>query len=475
MSKAHTVRIERDNSLRDVSISVSSGLSSSLGLSSGLPLTIAFGLRSTSARITTHRSGDKSIRVSQALISSLKLPTGIKLHTQYKQDILRLGPVLGIFAPTVGPGRFGAHTPYIKSLIRLSRRMGIWAYVFSSSGIDFDTKLTYGYTISSGHWRRGRFPLPDVCYDRIPSRRIEAFPRVKAVKETLRNTPGLICFNDRFMDKWKVHRQLEGNTIADQYLPRTKKYESIEDLKQFLTKYKRVYLKPCGGSQGQGIIKVIREGNERFYYVAAGKGHGLIKGYETLAKRLTPLTSNRRYIIQQGLSLATVAGRHYDIRLLLQKDSTGRWLVTKGYARIAAPGRITSNISTGAEGIGMSRALRRTFGKRARIIAGRVRSAGLKIAPVVERELGQTLGELGLDMGVDRAGRVWLIEVNSKPFRHMTTETGSKLEILKSVIRPLSYTLGISGFHKMKVSQPSRHETVPDNMDEGRSESEAVV
>lgn len=47
-----------------------------------------------------------------------------------------------------------------------------------------------------------------------------------------------------------------------------------------------------------------------------------------------------------------------------------------------------------------------------------IRSA-ITIAETLEEQIDGTLGELGLDIGVDRNGRVWLFEVNAKPGRHI--------------------------------------------------------
>nr|MBO2476611.1 hypothetical protein [Bacillota bacterium] len=57
-----------------------------------------------------------------------------------------------------------------------------------------------------------------------------------------------------------------------------------------------------------------------------------------------------------------------------------------------------------------------------------------------------TVGELGLDLGIDRLGRIWLIEVNSKPFLQMTREAGSPHILGLSVQRPLRFARYLAGF-----------------------------
>jgi len=55
------------------------------------------------------------------------------------------------------------------------------------------------------------------------------------------------------------------------------------------------------------------------------------------------------------------------------------------------------------------------------------------------------LGEIGLDLGVDRRGRVWLIEVNAKPFRKVF-DAGPKRRVFLSFRRPMAYARYLAGF-----------------------------
>ena len=78
-------------------------------------------------------------------------------------------------------------------------------------------------------------------------------------------------------------------------------------------------------------------------------------------------------------------------------------------------------------------------------MAAGIRSASLEIVHALEEVLDNPLGEVGLDLGVDRSGRVWLIEVNAKPFRK-TADAGPKRQVWRSFHRPMAYAKYIAGY-----------------------------
>src|SRR5690606_3514393 len=133
-----------------------------------------------------------------------------------------------------------------------------------------------------------------------------------------------------------------------------------------------------------------------------------------LYKGIARIQRGRRCIVQQDLHLATFGGAPFDVRILMQKTGNGEWARTKTYARVAPQGRVTSNLSGGGTAFGLAYVLRKRFKKNGRRVAARIRSASLEIVNALEEVLDNPLGEVGLDLGVDRKGQVWLIEVNAK-------------------------------------------------------------
>lgn len=395
------------------------------------------------------------IRLTPTLLSRLAIPVGTRLHARYDVNtaMLSLGPFVGILALRARRGPlYGDHDPFFRALTRQGKRLGIAAFMFSPSGVDWRTKHIFGYTFSSAPaapgWRKHKFPLPDAIYDRIQTRRAESKPKYIRFRANLaRHVPR--WFNESgFFDKWRLHRLLWENERLRPYLPETLQYRDRADLEHILRGHNVAFLKPMAGSLGIGIIRVQRTGGGFTVTYEPGE-RVLMRRASTLSalgRIVDRLVRDRPYIVQQGLPLATWKGRPFDIRILLQRTVGGAWAVTKIFSRIAAPGNITSNLSRGADPCNIRLLLRRVFGRNWTRLHKQLHAVGMHCAKEIERTLPGTVGELGLDLGISRNRRVWLIEANSKPFLQMTREAGSAQTLALSVRRPLQFAKHLAAY-----------------------------
>ena len=67
----------------------------------------------------------------------------------------------------------------------------------------------------------------------------------------------------------------------------------------------------------------------------------------------------------------------------------------------------------------------------------RIKSASFKTFQIIEKEIGKELCELAIDLMIDKKGKIYVIEVNSKPGRIF--EALSKRIVNKSTRRPMEY------------------------------------
>lgn len=72
-------------------------------------------------------------------------------------------------------------------------------------------------------------------------------------------------------------------------------------------------------------------------------------------------------------------------------------------------------------------------------------AAALDIAKGIEQAIPAHFGELGIDLAMDTTGRVWLLEVNSKPSKNDNTPL-SESKIRPSVKAMLEYSTYLAGF-----------------------------
>lgn len=398
-------------------------------------------------------------RLHPSAFSQLSLPPeGLWAHVRAdggddEDAAVRIGPFVAVLCVRGGGGApFGAHELYFRSLAAFGRPLGIPTYMFSVRDVDWNRRVVRGFRWFRGGrrgWRRGEFPFPDVVYDRLLSRRAEARPAVQATRQRLLALPGVHYFNPGYFDKWDVHQRLAQRPELAAYLPETRPLTSVADVRDFCRRYRTVFLKPTGGSLGLGIAVIRRRG--RGYLLTqstrAGSVHRSFPGFGALSPQLKAYVGSRNYIVQQGLPLARLGRRCFDVRIIMQKDTGGRWQRTKSYARVAPPGSMTSNLSGGGTAVRLGTALRAAFGKNGgRRIAREVHSLAAELTPLIEEQIGGTVGEFGLDLGLDRNGKVWIIEVNSKPYLQMTPGSGSRRAIQLSALRPLRWARYLAGF-----------------------------
>ncbi len=413
------VRIEGEG----LSVAIPESWPIAVGMGERRKIRLVFGGASAQAHLRDSENLGQTLVVGAALARELYLREGMHLQIRYdaSSHLLTLGPIVGVFTvsdPLFGgrqrSGPYGSRQSLYRQLIELAEEQGILAYLFSPQDIDWATKTVLGYGMHNGRWGLTRYPLPDVVYDRIPSRRDEKRQDVISAKERLQKE----ChyFNPSYLNKWEVHSLLSKRSESRVYLPETRLLTALSDLTFFASRYDEVYLKPTMSSVGRGIMKVTKADGGYLLHRRRGQSmsHSFYPSLTQVFAAIRPLLRKSTYLIQQGIDLATFRGNHYDIRALVQKDGAGNWVVTGMAARVAARGAIVTHVPNG----GTRQPLKRVMpADHFALVRRQLQAAGRVIPKVLEEEMGKTFGELSLDLAIDRSGKVWLIEANAKPFR----------------------------------------------------------
>lgn len=328
-------------------------------------------------------------------------------------------PLIGILTTANRQGGFSGNRQNFQDLTVASYRLGGLVFVFTPEGIDEKRRRIHGFRYSpqKRRWLKVEMPFPDVVYNRIPRRADEHRPHVQQAKERLQRQYGIPLFNPSFFNKWDLYQWLHSKPELAPHLPMTARF-SFSSLQEMARQFDAVYLKPIHGKAGIHFYKIVRlpSGFQLTHQLYGHRKRTVVPNWGTLRHYLAPVLK-KPYIIQQAIPLATFQGRPFDLRLLVQKNGSGQWAISGIGARMAGPQAITTHVPQGGTIIHPETALNACFGpqKTAQIFES-VRRLAIQIAQALEHQYG-LLGELSMDIGIDRSGHPWFFEANAKPMK----------------------------------------------------------
>lgn len=330
-------------------------------------------------------------------------------------------------------------------LCRVGHRTGMRVFVFSPLAFDPGAGRIRGYTCMTGKddWIEGVFPLPDILYDRTFLSDNQDRIRYRAAIRRLLAAKPMLMLGRNLNGKWSVYRKLQRDPALQPFLPKTALLTSPRQLLVWLHKEGRLFLKPDTGTHGKGTVR-IRTDHPAMYRVQARtlENESIERSFthfRELWKWLMSFAWGKRYLIQPDLALACSSGEIFDIRSLVQKNGRGLWELTGMAVRVGQHGSITSNLHGGGRAEAALPFLQQEFGQaKARQLVVSIRRLSRLIPPALEASGGR-LAELGIDFGIDRHGRIWILEVNSKPGRSIFRELQLEPVRKRAMTNPIAY------------------------------------
>lgn len=386
---------------------------------------VSFGQKKAEVPIRFHKGNE--LILSDKLAANLCFPYGkLQLHVIIQKHLIKIGPLLSVYVRKEKTGDFGLLNTFLKSFADLCIDKKIAFMVFTPNNTNYETKTIVGYRFCyvSNAWKICKFPLPDVIIDRGIFGGTKYWNSAHKERMMFQNNPDIIKFNASLGNKYETYEILAKNSMLSEYLPDTIVYNDFQDLVNMLDKYTTVYMKPVGGTQGYGIIKVSRQNNK--YHIFINDVRYTSNTVKSMClfinKKINQfnLHNKQLYIIQQAIPLFKVNNSILDFRVLLQKRENLRWGITAVVARVGKQNDITSNLSRGGTVIDGEAAVKQIAKKLniedANILYQKIKDVSILAAFTLENSSG-SFGELGIDLGVDTSGNPWIIEINPRPGR----------------------------------------------------------
>ncbi|MEI7024758.1 YheC/YheD family endospore coat-associated protein [Paenibacillus sp. y28] len=398
----------------------------------------------------------EGMRVNQALAARLGVHHGQTLCLQIKPSsrTIIIGPLIGVMVSRVhanSPDKpFSDNTAFCNELTDGCRHLGGAVFFFTASDIAASNLLTISGWSYHGRWRKSSFPIPDVIYNRLTSRKLDNKPSVQQFLREVKSRYNTSVFNEKYLNKTEVFDALRQANGLSRLMPESHLFRNAGMLSSMCSKYATVFLKPITGSLGKGIIKISKLPGGSYVCHFTNVNGTVRQSYPSLSKVYALISGKmrqRKYQIQQGLRLIAVHGRPVDFRALVHRGEQGAWAVTSVVGRIAGANHFVSNIARGGAVTSVKQAIQGSnlpSGQKKSVYL-HLRKAALDIARGIETQIKGHFGELGIDLAVDTNGRVWLLEVNSKPSKNDNTPL-TESKIRPSVKQLLLYSRFLAGF-----------------------------
>lgn len=303
--------------------------------------------------------------------------------------------------------------------------------VFSLDGLKPDAGKVRGYVPTAKGWRRATVAMPAVIHKRV----LFSVPVERALKRRWHRR-SVVFVNPPFMsDKARMHSLLLRSPEVADHLPLTEWYDP-DELERRLDNGATVILKPRVGSVGKGVARVKPAGRLVLFTTEHGTR---VFTHKQLRRYLSTIARPKTLLLQQYIPLARMHGRPFDLRVPVQRDENGRWVVAGIVAKVAARHPFLTNLAQGGRAVPATVALDVAFAPEfTETILADVRRLAVHVAEAVAKRFPEA-ADLGLDVGVDEQGKPWLIEVNTRDQRITFLEAGMNDALRAVYEHPVRY------------------------------------
>lgn len=406
-------------------------------------ITLVYGILSVSVSVYFSDSiNNYQLSLSANVIEWLNIPTTSPYEISFSEGEMIIGPFIGILT-SVTNEQLHQLTPTLSSYVKYYNHIGGTIVAFSIEGVSQQKRIINGliYKPKEKQWVQGSFSYPSSILSIVETSLTENWYYYQQTMNHFHKVLGQRIFNFPNFDKWTMYQMLKQN--MDVYLPKTNLYTQPSDVIDMLKLYQSIYIKPINGRLGKFVIKLTR--SSQGIYVEYGRRKKRVKIFKSrrrLSKFLMYILRSGYYIIQQTIELFTFDNRIIDFRIMMVKNEVGKWENIGTIARYGATNSIVSNVTAGGNAEYGVKTLQTVFQlsaseiKRLQVYMNAI---ALNALSVVE-EQGYHCGNIGFDIGIDKTGKIWIIEMNNQnPDHYIAIKAKKKRLYYKAKLKNILY------------------------------------
>ncbi|MFJ7752415.1 YheC/YheD family protein [Peribacillus muralis] len=307
---------------------------------------------------------------------------------------------------------------YFTEIAKTAKSFNMNVCKFTPENIDCDVKKVRGerFDAEKEMWIAASADIPDFIYDRC-------FHGLSRQPSETRNKINWLKEHSNFLGiglpgKWDVYQILKKHPLLQAFFPETVQVSTSEDIIGHLERLDKIIIKPEFGAGGTGIY-LLSKNDDGTLVSMTKKGTKYERQFTSksqLNKWLQHLLNRFKYLCQPYLELCNQENEPFDLRILLQKNEKNQWVERGRGIRTGQKDGITSNLATGGEAMTLDSFIKENPEIISVAVEQKIQHI-LRTLPAKTEGVFERLFELGIDLGIDNKGQVWIMDINSKPGR----------------------------------------------------------
>ncbi|WP_285767666.1 YheC/YheD family protein [Peribacillus sp. SI8-4] len=307
---------------------------------------------------------------------------------------------------------------YFTEIAKTAKSYNMNVCKFTPENIDSDLKKVRGerFDADKEMWIAASFNIPDYIYDRC-------FHGLSRQPSEIRTKINWLKDHSTFLGlglpgKWEVYQTLKKHPLLQAFFPETVQVSASEEIIGHLECLDKIIIKPEFGAGGTGIY-LLSKNDDGTLVSTTKKGTKYDRQFTStsqLNKWLQQLLKRYKYLCQPYLELCNQENEPFDLRILLQKNEKNQWVERGRGIRTGQKDGITSNLATGGEALTLDTFIKKNPETISIAVEQKIQHI-LRTLPAETEAMFERLFELGIDLGIDKKGQLWILDINSKPGR----------------------------------------------------------
>lgn len=286
----------------------------------------------------------------------------------------------------------------------IAKLEGAELFYFTPKGVNLTKRQIKGLYYHHGEWLAKTYPFPDVIINAVNFQ----LPWQKTIENALRKEIPFTSYP--VGSKLDVYQKLAKSPVLKQHLIPYQVLKKKSDLIQFLDKHPEIVVKPIRGHHGENVMRITKDGNK----------YQLTKKRETETLTIDELFNeiynpNPLQVMQKYIPSRLKTGEPFDFRIHLQKNRTGKWVISYIVPRIGNKDAVITNLSQGSQMIKYDVFMDIYFDKKSKELQAKINDFATHFGEHFDALYPYEFDELGVDVGMDENHSLWIYEVNWRP------------------------------------------------------------